>query len=215
MYKISFRIISILLVLCIISSCSTSTEKVEEREKQTQDSLLALSEEGLVPLGEATNQTETEGVIGVFDVPEMLCLSIIDSANQADIGRKRANAYALLEEELKTINGEMEGSPGSIFYNNDPNNFKFECIFLLKKMPKIEPKKAEVVMLEASKMVIYNYFGSYKDLIDGYNAVRAYCKQHNLVQTAPMREFYLTDPLQEINQSKWLTRIMVPVAAKK
>jgi effector-binding domain-containing protein len=206
-----------LLFFCfsVLFSCSNSAEKMAAIEKQKQDSLLAVAEKDKAALDNPSAASEKEGVIGVFDVPEMLCLSILDSATQNDVGNKRAKDYGILEEEVKNIGAELDGSPGAIFYNNDPKNFKFECIFLIKEMPPKESKKCKIVALEASKMVIYNYFGSYQNLIDGYNAIRSYCKENNLTQSGPMREFYITDPLLEKDSKKWLTRIMLPVTNKK
>ena len=206
---------SFFIFLFLFSSCSNSKEDALNRDKKIQDSLLKIADENKVTLGNPQAAEEKEGIVGVFEIPEMLCISILDSCNQQSYATKMGKNFSLLETELKNIQAEVDGSPGSIFYNDDAKNFKFECIFLIKEMPPVEPKVGKIVVLEASNMVIYNYFGMYQNLINGYNAIRTYCKKNNLIQSGPMRQFYVTDPLQEQNYNKWLTRIMVPVDRKK
>src|SRR6185369_8453956 len=155
--------------------------------------------------------SEEEGFVGVYEVPEMLTLCVKDSANADDMARKYAQAFSTLENELKDLGMTSSGAPGAINYNNDPNNFIFECVFPIAKIPPSQPKKAQVVVLEASNMLIYNYYGPYAELYLAYAKIRAQMKKSKLTQAGPMREFYITDPTREKDAHKWLTRIMVPV----
>jgi effector-binding domain-containing protein len=80
-------------------------------------------------------------------------------------------------------------------------------------MPKLQPKQYKIVVLEASSMLIYNFYGSYKNLFVAYDKMKRYCDKHDLLQSGPMREFYITDPEKEKDQEKWLTRVMLPVVS--
>jgi len=155
--------------------------------------------------------TDEKGVIGLFHVPEMLTISKTDSAQLSKMASKLAKAYGVLQKDIKAINAQVNGSAGSIYYNSDTSNFVFECVIPLSEMPKIQPKNSQIVVLEQSKMLIYNYYGAYKDLSQAYQELNIYKMAYNLIQIGPMREFYITDPLKEKDTSKWLTRIMVPV----
>jgi effector-binding domain-containing protein len=155
-----------------------------------------------------------EGAVGVFEVGQMLALSIIDSAEMQNVANEAAKAYELIEEDLKSIGIEPDGPLGQITYNNNPLNFKFECVVLIKKMPAKEPVHSKIVVLEASHMLVYNYYGSYHELYKGYAKVRQTLGQKGFVQSAPVREFYMNDPTIVKEPSKWRTLIMVPVRAK-
>jgi effector-binding domain-containing protein len=151
------------------------------------------------------------GVLGIFDVPEMLVLSIMDSAALEHVADKMGRDYDILEKEITTIGAEINGPGGSIIYNNKLNNFKFETVVCIHKIPTKQPKKASIVILEACPMLIFNFYGSYQNLFSAYDKIKKYCKQNKLLQNGPLREFYMTDPAVEKNPDKWLTRIMVPV----
>lgn len=155
------------------------------------------------------------GFIGVFKVPEMLSLSLLDSSAMQDVAFKVAKNYGILESEMKAVGAEMEGSPGQITYNNDPKNFKFECFLLIRELPAKQPKQCKIVFLEASDMLVYNFYGAYQDLYTAYDKVRETLKAQQLSQSGPAREFYVTDPSREKDPKNWLTRIMVPVTAVK
>lgn len=162
----------------------------------------------LNPLTEYPNE---KGIAGVYDVPELLTLCKLDSAPVKDVGNKIKEAFAALESDLKETGAETAGPQGIVYYNNSPENFKFECILLIKKMPARVPVKSRIVMLEADKMLLYNYYGAYESTFEAYGDIRKYCDEHHLQQSGPMREFYSADEANEKDVSKWLTRIMLPV----
>lgn len=197
----------------ILFSCNQPNIDNDKQEPKKKESVLQnfnQTNEIVKPLIADIN-SEKKGIVGLFDVPEMLCLSIIDSTEQKYLSDKLGNNFAILEKELKEIKSEIDGAPGVLYYNNNPNNFKFECVLLIKKMPNSLPKKSKIIALEASKMLIYNYFGPYQNLSSAYDAIRLYLSNNKLFQSGPMREFYISDPMIEKNTNKWLTRIMVPV----
>jgi effector-binding domain-containing protein len=200
-------------LLLALGSCS-SPDQVAFEEKLLEDSLNARIADSIVP--QHYNQfSEKSGPVGVFQVPEMLTLCIHDSADLKHMASSFARAYRLLQEDLKNLKINPDGAPGSVYYNNDPNNFIFECVYPIGKMPSIQPKNSRVVVLEAANMFIYNYYGPYGNLYSAYEEIRKNLRKNNLQQNGPMREFYITDATIEKDSSRWLTRIMVPVMPKK
>lgn len=155
--------------------------------------------------------SEKPGGIGVYDVPEMLTLCVHDSADAEHMAAAFARAYTILEKEMKDLKLEANGAPGSLYFNNDPKNFVFECVYPINKIPSRNPKNSRVVVLEATNMYIYNYYGPLSDLYKAYDEIRGNLKTLKLEQSGPMREFYMTGTLAQPDTSKWLTRIMVPV----
>jgi effector-binding domain-containing protein len=159
-------------------------------------------------------KSDQAGPAGVFAVPEMLTLCVKDSADAGHMAEAFARAYTILQNEIKSLDIKPNGAPGSLYYNNDPNNFVFECVYPIGKMPVKNPKKCQVVVLEAANMYIYNYYGPYADLYKAYDAIKKDLKNIGLEQSGPMREFYMTAEADEKDPSKWLTRVMVPVMPK-
>lgn len=197
-----------------LASCS-DPDKVAFEEKKKLDSAQAIVAKQDTVIKKVEQFSEEEGFVGIYEVPEMLTLCIKDSATEKNIAKKYAEAFLSLEKELQELGMKSSGAPGSLNYNNDPTNFIFECVYPIAKMPTKQPKKCQVVVLEQSNMLIYNYYGPYVYLYTAYDNIRNKMKASSLEQSGPMREFYITDPVKVSDSTKWLTRIMVPVTPKK
>lgn len=213
---IAFSIVSSALMLV---NCS-DPEAARLKEKQQKDSVARESvkikgeqnKKSLKTFGQLTDQP---GPIGIFAVPEMLTLCRKDSATSSKIAESFARNYGLLEQDLKYLGITAAGAAGSIYYNNDTTNFVFELVYPIANLPKKKPKHSQVVALEASPMVIYNYYGDYSELYKAYANIKDYLEENALKQSGPVREFYITNPSKVKEPSEWLTRIMVPVVNKK
>jgi effector-binding domain-containing protein len=78
-------------------------------------------------------------------------------------------------------------------------------------MPKSKPKNSTIVILEATRAVLYNYYGPFDKLYTAYDKMNAYMQENKLEQSAPAREFYLSDVTQERDPNRWLSKIYIPV----
>lgn len=208
-----------ILSVSALFSCRSDSEKNSEqtlpatqKPLSTADSLALLE---LNRFNQIANAADAQGIIGVFNIPEMLAMVVMDSARMQEVAEKRAQAFADIESDVALTGAQTEGSPGSIYYNNDPYNFKFECLMLIRDFPARNPLKSKVVVLEASPMVVYNHRGPYSRLSSSYGKIQQYCDSMKLVQSGPMREFYLVSPIQNNDSMSWLTRIMLPVSRLK
>ena len=155
-----------------------------------------------------------EGMLGLFDVPEMISICKLDSAAPEDVSNHIKTNFELLEKELIKTRAEVDKSQGMIYYVSAPGNLKFECFILLKKIPQIAPKNAQIVVLEASNMLIFDCFGSAEEIQSAYEEIKLYCNKNNLVQNGPMRELYPVNSADSESSASWYTRIMVPVVQK-
>lgn len=200
------------LVICftlLFSSCSNDDKVVKETPKKDSTSTKASYFWNLA------NFPATKGALGVYDVPEMLCLSIFDSAAVEAMADHYARNYAILATERDSIGIKSNGAMGVLNYNDDPRSLKFECVLLIDQMPTIQPTHSRIVVMEATKALVYNFYGDYVNLFQAYKEIREYCEKNNLMQSGPVREFYLTDSTVEPDRSKWLTQIILPVALDK
>lgn len=194
----------------LLSSCNNDTAVADEKGAESKVDSVSLVPNHLA-VKTLEQLTDAKGIIGLFDVPEMLTITKMDSANLPNVAKKLATNFGIVQKDMAFIKAEMNGSAGAIYYNNDTSNFIFECVIPIKEMPKVQPKKSQVVVLEATKMLIYNYYGPYQNLFMAYAEIKSYCDQHKIEQSGPMREFYITDPVAVKDSMQWLTRIMVPV----
>ncbi len=201
-----FKLILFVGVIGGLFSCGNSNES-QLLEKPALDS--AKTTKGfIVDLSKVSNEP---GFIGVLNIGEMLTICKMDSAPMKDVSFKVAKAFSVLEEEMNAISASLNGYPGMITYTNDTSNFVFECVLPIKELPNKQPKVCKIVVLEAAEMLIFNYYGPYKNLFSAYKKIREYSTANRLKQIGPMREFYLTDPTVEADPAKWQTRILVPV----
>jgi len=192
---LSFKVIAACSLL-LLASCGDDLKKEEARK---------------APDYKIQNGSQA-GVVGIFDMPEMLTICVADSSDAKDIAFHMAQDYTLLEEEAAAIGAELDGkAPGVINYNGDAKNLKFECFLLIRQVPARQPTRCRVVALEAGKMLVYNHYGSYSMLHIAYDNIRRYCEAHSLKQNGPVRELYLSDATEEKDQAKLLTRIILPV----
>ncbi len=179
---------------------------VTTEEQSRQDSLKAAN---------AKIGGDVKGIAGLFDVPEMLGLCVRDSAKGEDIPKTLVKCFSKLEQERINTDAQLEGIQGIIYYNNNPDNFRFDCLLLIKKIPAKKPEHAQIVALNAGTMLIYNYYGPYEYTYRAYDEIKAYCAEHKLAQSGPMREFYPSSQSLEKDPNKLFTRIMLPVAVSK
>ena len=201
----------ILILSMIVFSCNNKND-FNAAEKTKKDTLLQQPKLKILDFNTINNNP---GIIGVYFVPEMLTLCKSDSAPMRKVSSRISNAFEILEKDLNLTKAISNGMPGMLTYNNDTSNFIFECVLPIKEIPKKQPTQSKIVILEATPMLIFNFYGPYQHLFSAYDKIRKYLMATKLVQTGPMREFYLTDPSIEKDAAKWQTRIMVPVVQTK
>jgi effector-binding domain-containing protein len=210
----AIKINSLLIVVSLAFASCNDPEVAIAREKEKQDSAKALVIADNNKFKQYDNYVDKPGIVGIYQVSEMLTLCRKDSAPADKMPEAFARTYEHLESDMQYLGIKAEGAAGSIYYNNDPENFVFECVYPIAEVPKKKPKNSQVVMLEASNMLIFNFYGDYRYLYRGYDKIKKHISENHLLQSGPLREFYITDPRKQKDTSRWLTRIMVPVTTK-
>lgn len=191
------------IVGLILAGCGrNASEKTEIADTLRSDSIVA----------KLPNFSDTmRGIRGVIDVPEIITLAIKDSCTIEEAPFKVGHAFSAIESDIAELKLESLDQPGTLYYTNDPQHLVFECVIPLKKMPTSQPKHSTIVILEATRAVLYNYYGPYDKLYTVYDKLNAYMQENKLEQSSPAREFYLSDAAQEKDPNKWLSKIYIPV----
>ena len=210
MVKHIFAGLSLLLLLGACSETSTVKEKEEGAGQTIAEKEITEETEFANDLGKIPS---TAGVVGLFKVPEMLSLSVMDSATAGTAAEKVQLSYTILEKAVVGSDVTRNGPYGQISYTNDTSNFKYECFVLIKKMPEKQPADAMVVVQEAEQMLAFNFYGPYAELYKAYAQLREYMNKLAIKQGGPMREYYITDPREQPDPRKWRTLLLMPVRA--
>jgi len=204
-----FVIFKLMLGFCaplLFFNCKDSSKSASVKQETEQQNQINAN----APAYETVVQGK-KGILGVYNVPEMLSLCKVDSTKMENLSTKITQNFSILEKDLLLTNSEVDKSQGIIYYVSKPGNLKFECFLLIKKIPTKNPYNSQIVVLEAATMVIYDYYGRDKDTYKAYEEIKVYCKNNQLEQSGPMRELYPISANEEKNQSAWFTRIMLPV----
>lgn len=206
MLKVFAKYLSLVLLVVLAGACS-EPEPVKAEDPSGFDGRK-------FPKYDINAADNTPGLIGVYDVPEMLSLCRLDSGSMAEISGKVVEDFSAMEKDLDEIGATLRGPQGMIYYSSDPRNFKFETVLLIDKMPAKTPKNCQIVVLEASYMLVYNHFGPYEEAFKIYEVLRKYMNDNFLEQSGPAREFYPSMPT-DTPPDQLLTRILVPVKRVK
>jgi hypothetical protein len=202
-------------VCLLLFSCGDRSEQSASGAKANSDTSLAgIDTADLDFDNDISKYSNVAGIAGVYNVKPMLALCRMDSASLDTLAQRVSYTYGVLTREAERLRSEVLYA-GQLSYNNDPENFKFECVYLIKNVPGRRSDSAKAVLLEPASMLMFNHYGTYGSLYQSYEKIRNYCKESNLSVAGAMREFYITDPVTERDTSRWLTKIMVPVAQKK
>lgn len=183
----------------VFFSCGGEKNSIAEKEDASKDGM------------NHTPAPADKGIQGIVSVPEMLCLSIKDTATGENISRKMDMDYQALQEDILALNISGSGNPGLLLYTDHPKNIIFRCLIPVPQMPAAKPSRSDLFVLEGTRAVVYNYYGPYQNMPSAYEDIKKYITEHKLQQTGPVREFYITDPYLEKDTSRWLSKIYIPV----
>jgi effector-binding domain-containing protein len=164
---------------------------------------------------EAKAQVADTSIGAVYDVPEMLAITTLDTVRLSAAANRMAANFAMLNREIKESGAEKDGPYGRICYSSDTNGIIFESLILIGKIPPLPPAKGRIRTLPASHMFIYDHYGPLNKLDSAYIKIRDLLNARKLEQTGPVREFYVVSPEDVTDPLKLQTRIMVPVKAIK
>ena len=102
----------------------------------------------------------------------------------------------------------MQGMPSGLYFKWDEANQMTDMAAAIPITEDADFNDVDAITLPQSRAVVLDYYGDYSGLDQAHMAIDDYMKDYELLHNYPVVEEYLTDPGQESDPSKWLTRIM-------
>lgn len=102
---------------------------------------------------------------------------------------------------------EMDGMPSGLFFKLVPNAQKTDMAAAIPVKEAIQIPGLTTYTIKDRKAIVVDYYGDYNDTQKAHDAIKAYLNDYNLLYDAPVIEEYVTDPTEEKDPSKWLTKI--------
>lgn len=116
----------------------------------------------------------------------------------------------LQEEGLSSV-----GAPCALFYDYDEKNARTDMAVAVPVLAPITLSQLTAISLPVQNAVYIDYYGDPSKTAAAHYALDDYLKDRQYTQSVPVVEEYITDPLKEKDQSKWLTKIYYYTAEKK
>ncbi len=148
------------------------------------------------------SESQFEGLIGV---------AIKEKCEISQVSSKMMQMYSSLMKHLNEHNEEIAGFPFTIYHSMEEDGFiTIECGLPVSKKLE-ENDKIKSIELPAGNTIMASHFGHYTTLKLTYEAIQKYIEENNLEIIGAPFEVYVTDPIQEPDQSKWETKVYFPI----
>lgn len=107
---------------------------------------------------------------------------------------------------------EMSGKPCGLFFKWDEANGKTDMAAAIPVAEKLWIADASSLDLPEANTLQIDFYGDFSGTAKAHYAMEDYLKDHGLFNNPPIIEEYLTDPAEEPDPSKWLTKIIYYVS---
>jgi effector-binding domain-containing protein len=112
-------------------------------------------------------------------------------------------------EGMKKTNAEPAGMASGLYYTWEPDKDMTEVAAAIPIKNDVKPPAGLAIFTIASgKMAVMDYMGGYSGLGKAHDAMAEYFKTNNMMQSPPVIEEYVVDPMMEKDSTKWHTRII-------
>lgn len=108
----------------------------------------------------------------------------------------------------------MNGMPSGLFFKYDPSKNETDMAAAIPVKEYTDIEGLTSLTIPSKDALVLNYYGDYEGVEKAHSAIDAYMKDRNLVYDPPVIEEYVTDPLEEKDPGKWLTKVIYYLASK-
>ena len=107
---------------------------------------------------------------------------------------------------------EMDGMPSGLFFKWDKENGTTDMAASIPVKEPIAIKGTNSLTIPSGRALQVDYYGDISKSTEANYAIDEYMKDYGLLNDPPIIEEYVTDPTEEKDISKWLTRITYYIA---
>lgn len=109
---------------------------------------------------------------------------------------------------------EMAGQPVGLYYTWDEEKKTSDMMAAIPVKEQVDLGGAfKTVSLPQGKTVMMDFYGPYDKIASAHYSIDGYMKSKQMQVDLPVIEEYVTDPTQEPDPQKWLTKVIYPVKA--
>ncbi len=116
-------------------------------------------------------------------------------------------SFGIIKPLMRRTGIRMTGVPSGLYFSMDEQEGTTDMAAAVPIKGSLNEGAVQTIKLPASKGFMVNYYGSYQGAEYAHKALDYHIQQNWLTQKQPIIEAYVTDPEQEPDTSKWLTKI--------
>ncbi len=129
------------------------------------------------------------------------------------IGAKYAEAFGAVFGYVASNGGQVAGAPFGRYHDSKDGKLDIEAgAPVAKVIQGSDTIKASE--LPGGTVITTIHYGPYEKLGEAHEAMYKWAAENGHKPTGGLWEYYLTDPTLEKDQSKWQTKVQLPVAGK-
>lgn len=162
---------------------------------------------------EADKQSENpKQTIIEADIPYPYVVGIRKTVKMSEIQQFYTENLGKVYAELTAKKIPMAGQPCGVYFSWDEANQTTEMLAAIPVSKNVDlGGEFETVELPEGQAVILNFYGNYDQMDKAHNIIDNYVLLKKLETKMPVIEEYVTDPSNEPNPNKWLTKIIYPI----
>lgn len=151
-----------------------------------------------------------------LEMPVRFFAAIRKTVTFADIPTFFGDNLGKIMEQVQKAGATLAGAPSGLFWSYDEQAGKTD---MAAAIPMAEDKKpgggCSVFPVGGHRALVIEYFGPYEKTGEAHLAMDEYMAEKGLQNIPPAVEEYLTDPGQEPDTAKWLTKVIYFVEPKQ
>jgi effector-binding domain-containing protein/uncharacterized protein YndB with AHSA1/START domain len=171
-------------------------------------------EQGLANLKKLLEENGTGKAEKNYEVKEMNFPATTFAAHRQVVGIHEVQLF--FAQHLPHIFTELNkagikpGIPTGIYYTWDEPKGQADMAAALpvSSGTAVSDTSINIIHLPASKAVFVDYYGAYENMATAHNSIEKYFTTKKLKQKPPVLEMFITDPGQEKDTARWLTKII-------
>lgn len=153
--------------------------------------------------------------VAEIEIPEKYYVGVRKTVAFTDIGTFFSGNLSKAMSEVQKSGATLAGAPSGLYWSYDEQAGKTD---MAAAVPIAENKKFQspwsVFPVGGHKALVIEYFGPYEKTGEAHMAMDEYMAEKGLQNIPPVIEEYITDPSQEPDTAKWLTKVVYFVEAK-